>query len=1707
MKIEIKQNEGHPLFICTPIISLLCKISNQNVIMRHFKLLLISMFVVIGLMANAQTLINETFSSGIPADWTTLNEDADSYFFKAPAQYGVNGTTEYAAAMGCVNDYLITPQLSITSENFNLSFDAGVESVSYAYSYKVMVSTTDTDPASFTEIADSVDFNSITWQNSTISLAAYNGQDIYVAFYVYSAGATFYSFGFDNIKVEAPVANDLAVSSISIDPTSIFAGDEVTFTATISNNGSTDQTSKTVDFLVDGSSIGTQTVDVTAGSSVEASLTWTATQGTHNIEVTVPADDYTANDSKTESFSVYSATALVEDFEGSWPPSGWEAQSGWSQITWAPYEGNKNAYISASGQQQLTTPKLLIDANSSISFWAKCGFGTSELNLLYSTDKNNWTAVPSGTASLTSTYQNYTIDLSSITAGNYYITFENNGTSTSKYLDYIVGPEIVAEAPNASINPSPADAATSISATTDLTWEDASNGGIPTGYKVFFGTDSDGTTTPTNIENGTTVTETTFTPSAVLDYETTYYWQIVPTNSVGDASNCPIWSFTTQSNPIIAIPFFEDFTGINPSSIPAEWTATNYFVYADHGVGGTECLSVNMWSSTTNADVTTPPVGPLSANANQVKFDYRICDATFGAYPQTATVLGASDKVEVQLSIDNGSSFTTIHTIDQSNHAASLDFTTVTLNLDAAYNSENIKLRIKNTWGAGDYNVDIDNVVIRESPTDPVFAASTDTLSYFNLLTNIAYSKTVTVSNDGGGTLTIADGDLAITGTNASDFSLGTITYPIELATAESFEIEVILNSSTEGDKEASLDITHNGTKTVNSIGLVGSAYSPYATYSENFDATAEDEIPAKWAMIAPGFSGVYVIADGFSTNSYSAPNSLAVVSGGSSLETPIAITPAFEMGDKRLKFFAKRGSYAENIIVGTITDPTDENTFTAIETIAISDTHTEYTVDFDSYSGDDMYVAFKHGNSRTYNTVYIDNLSWSAIPTTPICEVTPLSINYGEVTVADTDSDIITIRNTGVNTLTITETDFNFTGTNADDFSISDVTYPIELGANETMDVTINFTPQAGGARTAELEINHNGNNGTITVALQGTGFAGYVEDFNDAETTFPPAGWTAQEGWKALTFSAYEGAGGAWFNPSAEATDVKLITPLLDIKTGDTFSFQAKKSYQDAILTIQYTADTTSGGTWTDLESVTITNTDYEEKSIDISSIPEGEYYIAISGSALAYTSTYLDYVKAPSLGGTFNIEFNVTEDGTGNPIEGAVVEINGETDTTDASGYAALVANNGTHNYTISHGMYENISGSIVVNGAPETINAIMTALPGFTVTFNVVDEDGNPFANANINISDTDLATDASGVATILLADGEYPYTASAAGYADVVDTLTVSGGEITENITLYEAYNMTFVVTDGSNPIEGAFVVVGGAVLNTDANGEASINALNGTYYYTVTKAYFETVSGEITIDGADVIENVVINLVYYVDFNISNENSDPIEGADITIGDSTIITNASGFASIELKDGTYNYSVVKDGYETIDDSFIVNGENIIINETMIIPILTYTVTFTVKDQDDVLLEGALVELTDGSDNWTATTDINGMVSFTDMANGNYDYSVSMTDYESTTGQIAVADADVNEIVNIQFVSINNVENIEFTVYPNPGNGVFHIETDGTYQLLIYNAIGNIVKTSTVNNKTKIDLTNQSTGIYFIKILSDNVASTQRIILE
>ncbi len=108
------------------------------------------------------------------------------------------------------------------------------------------------------------------------------------------------------------------------------------------------------------------------------------------------------------------------------------------------------------------------------------------------------------------------------------------------------------------------------------------------------------------------------------------------------------------------------------------------------------------------------------------------------------------------------------------------------------------------------------------------------------------------------------------------------------------------------------------------------------------------------------------------------------------------------------------------------------------------------------------------------------------------------------------------------------------------------------------------------------------------------------------------------------------------------------------------------------------------------------------------------------------------------------------------------------------------------------------------------------------------------------------------------------------------------------------------------------------------------------------------------------------------------------------------------------------------------------------------------------------------------------------------------------YTITLTAYgdfcENSTAQT---------ITILDEVSIQNTENNLFQIYPNPSNGVFEIEnnTNDNIYLEILNIEGKIIYTSNFNNKTKIDLSNYSKGIYFIKLNSNNETYYKKIIIQ
>jgi hypothetical protein len=149
-------------------------------------------------------------------------------------------------------------------------------------------------------------------------------------------------------------------------------------------------------------------------------------------------------------------------------------------------------------------------------------------------------------------------------------TFPDTGTGTRTYSRANIQLITTAStAPNAASLVYPADGAIQISPIPILSWAPGSI--WPDGYKLDLGTDNP----PSNIiENQDLSNATSYSPTADLALNTTYYWRITPYNGFGDAPDCPVWSFTTHgTNTISTLPYFQQFDAVTAPALPFDWTA------------------------------------------------------------------------------------------------------------------------------------------------------------------------------------------------------------------------------------------------------------------------------------------------------------------------------------------------------------------------------------------------------------------------------------------------------------------------------------------------------------------------------------------------------------------------------------------------------------------------------------------------------------------------------------------------------------------------------------------------------------------------------------------------------------------------------------------------------------------------------------------------------------------------------------------------------------------------------------------------------------------------------------------------------------------------------------------------------------------------------------------------------------------------------
>ena len=84
-----------------------------------------------------------------------------------------------------------------------------------------------------------------------------------------------------------------------------------------------------------------------------------------------------------------------------------------------------------------------------------------------------------------------------------------------------------------------------------------------------------------------------------------------------------------------------------------------------------------------------------------------------------------------------------------------------------------------------------------------------------------------------------------------------------------------------------------------------------------------------------------------------------------------------------------------------------------------------------------------------------------------------------------------------------------------------------------------------------------------------------------------------------------------------------------------------------------------------------------------------------------------------------------------------------------------------------------------------------------------------------------------------------------------------------------------------------------------------------------------------------------------------------------------------------------------------------------------------------------------------------------------------------------------------------------YVNINETYKFNIKIYPNPSTGIINIKSDGNIEKVeIFDINGKQIKQIPLNNKlSSIDLSKNAKGIYFVKLISGDTVSVQKVILK
>lgn len=559
-----------------------------------------------------------------------------------------------------------------------------------------------------------------TYVEQSVDLSDFSGTNFFFRYrYVTDQTLNAASVYLDDITIEE-ISNvpEIELSTAVIPFRELYSGGQTYENVTITNPGSVDLVITSTQSAVPFSCSYSGTIP--AGTSVEVPVYFIAnTPGSFSGNITFVIEGaFSGNNQLSVSGLVLEpGDELFETFDASV-----QIPEHWNKII-STTDPNKDVVIITSSFDPHSVPNVarMLNANDiespllfimpgltgfdsrELSFWAKKGGDFYDLDVVVGLMDDPYHAesfVPVQTMQLTPEHTEFTVVFPA-SNNKPYIAFKHgdNVAWASLWIDDVEWTNPTAGTPP---NPAnvlyPANSAQNVDLMLPadyLIW--ANGGGAPVGYRLSLGTDNP----PTNMLNQADLGDTLiYSIVNDLDFNTVYYWQIVPYNEFGNAVNCPVWSFTTMNDPLVNnFPFSENFDALiagsafyyppflNGNVYPIGWTDVSvesqnmsWTMIANSSgnpnIAHSAPNAMHMgWSFLTPMDewLITPPMQLKSDKIYGISFVYK-----------TASVgLATSEKLELLVGSSNEPSAFTQQLFNDSN-VTSLDYVDVKVNYTPA---------------------------------------------------------------------------------------------------------------------------------------------------------------------------------------------------------------------------------------------------------------------------------------------------------------------------------------------------------------------------------------------------------------------------------------------------------------------------------------------------------------------------------------------------------------------------------------------------------------------------------------------------------------------------------------------------------------------------------------------------------------------------------------------------------------------------------------------------------------------------------------------------------------------------------------------------------------------------------------------------------------------------------------------------------------